>query len=251
MIKTDKKELHNIFEKIKINKEKGISELYEKYNNLINAISFSITKNYDTSQDITQTVFIKIYELPKEKLPTQNEASWLYSITKNETLNYIRKLKKEINIEDIYNIPIEKNDIDSTIDINDFNKLLSKLEKDEKEIITLKIISDLSFKEISLILNIPIGTVKWKYYKSLNNLKPFIINLLCFIITLSTFIIRKTIMINSNQPNGIINIDDITIQLDTIDKCLLYICCIFWFIAIIFFKKFKNHQPKRRKNVSK
>ena len=40
-----------------------------------------------------QTVFLKIFRLEKEKLPTKNVATWLYSVTKNETLNFLKNKK--------------------------------------------------------------------------------------------------------------------------------------------------------------
>lgn len=33
--------------------------------------------------------------MPKEKIPTEGEASWLYTVTKNETINYIKAQKNE------------------------------------------------------------------------------------------------------------------------------------------------------------
>ena len=43
-----------------------------------------------------------MYSIDKNKLPSKNEASWLYSITKNETINFLKKRNTNINIEDIY-----------------------------------------------------------------------------------------------------------------------------------------------------
>ena len=91
----DKKELHSIFTNLRIDKEKSFNELYEKYSKLIYNIAFSILKSRENSEDVMQNVFSKIYKLDNEKLPSDNEASWLYSITKNEAINYMKKLKKE------------------------------------------------------------------------------------------------------------------------------------------------------------
>ena len=40
------------------------------------------------SEDIVQIVFSETYTLDKNKLPTNKEVSWLYTLTKNETLKF-------------------------------------------------------------------------------------------------------------------------------------------------------------------
>ena len=93
MKKIDKKELHNIFCNIENNKELYFNKLYEKYKKLVYAIAFSILKDKDNSEDIVQKVYIKILKMEKQKLPKTNEAGWLYSITKNETIDFIKSKK--------------------------------------------------------------------------------------------------------------------------------------------------------------
>ena len=98
MRKIDKEELHDIFKGISENNENYFNKLYEKYNMLIYGIAFSILKNRENSEEVVQKVFIKIWEMEKEKLPRSSEATWLYTLTKNETLNFLKNLKLEENI---------------------------------------------------------------------------------------------------------------------------------------------------------
>lgn len=59
MKKIDGKELHEIFEKLKLKNKDAYEELYEKYSTLVYQISFSILKNKENAEDIMQNVFIK------------------------------------------------------------------------------------------------------------------------------------------------------------------------------------------------
>ncbi len=177
----DNKELEEIFEKIKQNRKDGIEELYHKYKKAIYGIAFMILKNKDDSEDIVQTIFTKIFELEKSKLPSNNYASWIYSITKNETINYIKKKKSNISFDKIYEIQ-DDNQLNDVINNLEFNRLISKLNNEEKEILSLKIISGFSFEEISKMLNKPTGTVKWKYYKSIYALKTLLGNFTMFLL---------------------------------------------------------------------
>lgn len=184
----NKEELHSIFIGIKDNNELAFNKLYEKYRKLVYAITFSILKNKENSEDLVQGVFIKLWRMEKNKLPTNNEASWLYSTTKNETLNFLRSQKEEINIDEIYYIASEDKELNEIIEKDAYNKIISRLNKEEQEIVSLKILSNLSFKEISLMLNMPIGTIQWKYYKSLHTLKILLSNLSMYIVTIGIFI---------------------------------------------------------------
>ena len=92
-----------------------------------------ISKNQEDAEDIMQIVFAKIYKLEKSKIPINNYASWLYSITKNETINYLKKKKNDIPLDKAYEIPNDNNELNKIIDNIEFNKLISKLnDKEEK-----------------------------------------------------------------------------------------------------------------------
>ena len=209
-MKVNRKELHNIFIGIRKHEKKEFDKLYENYKTLIYGVAFSILKNKEDSEEIVQTVFMKIFKLAQDKLPNKNEASWLYTLTKNETICYLRTKRENINIEDIYEIEDECKDIDDTINKIQYNELIRKLNNMEREIISLKVLSDCSFSEIAKMLNKPVGTVKWKYYKAINTLKITLSNLAMFLIT---FIIGvNTIKKQSTKPKQETNIEHTTIE---------------------------------------
>lgn len=183
MGKVNESELKELFIEIKHNNKIAFEKLYNRYNKLVYGVAFSILKNKEDSEDIVQTVFTKIYSLDKNKLPNTNEASWLYSITKNETINFLKKKDNNVNLDDIYEIENTDNDINRIIDQDGYNRLISKLNNKEKEIISLKVLAELSFEEIGKVLNLPTGTVKWKYYKSIHTMRILLSNLGMFIIT--------------------------------------------------------------------
>lgn len=208
--KINVKELKNLFAKIKNNNNTAFEELYSKYSKLIYKIAYSILKNKSDAEDITQIVFEKIYSMDKENLPTKNETSWIYSVTKNETLNYFKSNRNNINLDDIYEIEDNNQEISKIIDQENYKRLISKLNDNEKEIISLKIISNFSFEEIGKILNMPTGTVKWRYYKAINTLKLLLSNLTMFIISFisSIYALKSTKKIISpiQEENVIENI---------------------------------------------
>ena len=181
----NKEKLHNLFEEIAAKNESGFNQLYDKYFNLVYSIAFSIIKNKNDSEDVAQKVFFKIWRMKESSFPSQNESSWLYSVTKNEALNFLRSQKKDVNIDDLYYISKEDKEINEIIEMETYNKIIPKL----------------SFEQISQVLNIPTGTVKWKYYKSINNLKLLLGNIGITIITF--MLIVKSIIDRKEQKKNI------------------------------------------------
>lgn len=185
----NKIELHNIFSKLREGETSQFELLYKQYNQLVYKISFSILKNKESSEDVTQNVFAKIYSLQKDKLPTSKETTWLYTITKNEAISYYRKEKPNVTLEEIYDAQeAECKELQNVIDKEKYEKLISELSVKEKEVVSLKILGEFSFKEIAKILNEPIGTVQWRYYKALNSLQLLLGNISMLFATLALYI---------------------------------------------------------------
>ena len=89
------------------------------------------------------------------------------------------------------NISEDDNFTNDIIDKDVYNKLINKLNKKEQEVVSLKVLGNLSFKEISKLLDTPIGTVQYRYYKGINTLKLLITNISLFCISLVVYVINK------------------------------------------------------------
>ena len=184
------KKEEEIFELLKTNRKLGIEELYKIYSKLVFGVIYSILKNTDETEDVLQNVFIKIFKLDNEKLPTKSHLSWLYSVAKNETINYIKKYSKEKKFENLYEISDNDTEIEKVLDKEYFNNLIKNLPQKQQEILSLIIVSNLSFKEIANILNMKIPTVQWHYYKSLNTIKLLLGNVITIFV--GAFLYIKT-----------------------------------------------------------
>ena len=284
-LKSKNAELGRIFKEFKENDMSSYDFFYKEYYSLIYGIVFSILKNKENSEDVVQNVLIKIFSLDKSKFPDRGSLSWLYTVSKNEALNYLRKNKQFVNIEEIYEIKEETDEIEKIIDVHTYNKIINGLNEKEKEIVSLKILSNFTFKKIGQLLKMPTATVQWKYYKAVDSLKISLGNLAMFIITFIVLVVKNKILTNKDsnsiQENNQIEINEkesnvreneslkATSSADTfecivpaessessieIDKeenitdgVLISFCGIFLMFFIIFSIFFKNRQQKRRK----
>lgn len=275
----NKAEIHNIFQKIKNGNKEAIEELYAKYQKLVINISFSIVKDKDIADEISQIIFLKILQKPIENIPNSNELSWLYAITKNQIIDYLRKQHKDIDIDTLYDIPDNENKINEIIDRDTYNRMIDGLEEKEKEIVSLKVLTNFTFKEIGLILDMPTATVQWKYYKSIHTLKILLSNLTLLIITTMLYIRSKNEFNVEENDNSSMNIpkqdsyktidsispssiDSFTAESTTssiqstlfsnkIEVSLFSVSAIFLILTIIFGIIFTKHQQKRHHKSSK
>lgn len=284
MNRIDEKELKKLFTELKSsnNNRVAFETLYQKYNKLVYRIAFTILKNKEDSEDVVQAVFSKIYTLSKDKLPLDNISTWIYSVTKNESISLFRKKKNTLDLDSIYEIADTDNEINNIVDQDSYNRLISRLNDKEKEVVSLKVLTNLTFDEIAKLLNESAGTVKWRYYKSIHTLKLLLSNLGMFIIT---FVIGlKTMTINKNkiqseqstapdkeanqEKEDSQNITESIIQEETkntdledvykeenninyYDIGIIAISGVFLLFTIIFIINFIKHQLKRKVKASK
>lgn len=183
-----KEKVHEDFVKLRANKGEYFGDFYNNNYKLVYRICFSILKNTENSEDMTQSVFEKILKMKEEDFPTEYESSWLYTVSKNECLQLIRKTKAHQNEyqneEVLENVKSDSNELEDAIENEDYNKIVKKLNKKQEQIVSLKVVSDFTFKEIGQIMSMPIATVQWYYYSSIKSLKAAIANLAMFLVAL-------------------------------------------------------------------
>lgn len=150
----------------------SIAELYVRYGHLVFGTCMKYLKNKENAEDISMQLF--------EKLPLklmQNEIkyfkSWLYMVTKNECLMYLRK-KKEVPMEFIQ-IESEEETINPKIILESKLSLLEKaielLKSPQKECIKLFYIEDNSYEQIASLLKLEIKKVKSAIQNGKRNIK--------------------------------------------------------------------------------
>jgi RNA polymerase sigma-70 factor, ECF subfamily len=147
-------------------KNDSFSLLLEKYREKVRNMVYFITNDKSCVDDLTQDIFIKVYESLRYFRYKSSFYTWLYKITVNRCRDEIRrkKIRKFVSVDsfiDYHNekmiMPDEYQKIENSLLITE---ALGKLKYDHKEILLLKEVNDLSYQEISEILNCEVGTVK-------------------------------------------------------------------------------------------
>ncbi len=121
--------------------------------------------SHDAALDLSQEAFIKAYKNFTKFDRKKKFFTWYYSILKNLCMNYIRdkKKRKENHFIEIENENINADNVSEKIESAEILSLMEKaieeLTFEEREVIILREFEGHSYKEISELLNIPIGSV--------------------------------------------------------------------------------------------
>lgn len=155
------------------------NQLINSYYKYIYLYVYKQVNNQEISKDITQEIFISMlrsitnYEIKKASFKT-----WLYKIASNKIIDYYRSrnYKYTTKIVDIEEIDIsDTKDIEAEIiqkeHIREIIDIVNKLESNIQQIFRLKVFGEMTFKEISEILEISESTVKTKYYSTIKKIK--------------------------------------------------------------------------------
>lgn len=109
-----------------------------------------------------QETYIRFLEKVSTLDESKNALGFLFVISRNIALDFLRKRKKEVSLDSISNI--QKYSVHSFIEDDEvFNKMKKLLNKREFEIVVLRVIDEMSYKEISRLKHWPLGTITWIY----------------------------------------------------------------------------------------
>lgn len=154
--------------------------IQNKYQKIIASLIRRMIKDEDDVDDLTQETFIKTYNALHTFQQNYTFSSWIYRIASNTCIDYLRKKRfPTISInqpldssEDDYFFEIEDNsylpddNILSEEKMKVLNDAINKLPENYREIIKLRHEEELDYNEISIKMNIPLGTVKAHLFRA-------------------------------------------------------------------------------------
>ncbi|MDQ5957455.1 MAG: polymerase sigma-70 factor, subfamily [Patescibacteria group bacterium] len=161
----------------------SFSLLFSRYEEKLQRYIKRFVYDADDANDILQDVFIKTFQNLNSFDDKYKFNSWIYRITHNECINYLKKNKKEgisfVDLDAIMPILFAKETSDELTLSNEnkelIEKALYKLDVKYREVIVLNFFDDLSYEEISDILHIPISTVGVRIKRAKDKLKLLLI----------------------------------------------------------------------------
>lgn len=179
-------EIEDIIKRLKTDDTEAWNMLVNSFSKKVYNLALNFAGNKDDAADITQEIFLKIYNNIDKFEEERNFSSWVMKLSKNYCIDYWRKNKNSRqNVEldeNIYANSVHDQALtpeDSLIKNNEITYLRNKLQQlapDLRSLIIMRDIQDYSYQEISENLDIPLGTTKSRINRARLKLAKLILN---------------------------------------------------------------------------
>lgn len=166
----------------------GLKEIYEAYIGYIYRIIYEMLQNKENAEDVTSEFFIKLWDKAGSYRPGNGHKAFLTVMARNMAIDFFRKYRKEeltAMLQDIgtdpeedhlygkpaYGIRTDQTTEEIVVEDISLQTALAALKDAERQIVSMRVLGELTFKEIAVIMNIPMGTVTWRYQNAIKKLR--------------------------------------------------------------------------------
>jgi RNA polymerase sigma-70 factor (ECF subfamily) len=150
----------------------SFEELVRRYQRPIAAYVYRMVGNYESALDLTQEIFIKVYNSLSRYRAEFKFSTWIYKIAHNAAVDHLRRSStREQSLvagteSDSFELPIESSHLTPEQESErkerrgEIESVVRALPSNYRELIILRHSQDLSYEEIVEVTGLPLGTVK-------------------------------------------------------------------------------------------
>lgn len=156
----------------------ALGVLYERHRHLVYRTALSITTDEETAADLLQDVFLRLYRFASRIDPQRPLEPWLYRMTANLAYSWLKRRHLwQSALEDMAKWlarekrPTPHHQAELAEAWDQVREALSVLPLQQRVVVVLYYLNDLSLEEIADILDVPVGTVKSRLHYARRALK--------------------------------------------------------------------------------
>lgn len=138
-----------------------IREWYEQHRVGLYRFALSILRDPETAEDVLQETFLRLLQSDSLHFQPGMEKAWLYRVARNLCYDHLRRAKREC---------AEPEATAAKSGELEFIELIAPLKKTEREIVSLKILGNLTHKEIAAVLHLTVHGTKKRYERAIQKL---------------------------------------------------------------------------------
>jgi RNA polymerase sigma-70 factor (ECF subfamily) len=151
----------------------ALASLVRRYERLIYNAAFRMLGNPDEAADVTQTVFLKTFEHLDRFNPKYKFFSWIYRIAVNESID---QLNRRNRVEPLANgVASADRGPEAAVEakrlVDELQAALMTLNESHRAVIVLRHFTELSYRQIGEVLEIPAKTVKSRLFTARQKLR--------------------------------------------------------------------------------
>ena len=163
---------------------KAFTVLIERYKHMVFTLALKILKNREEAEEVSQDVFVKVYQVLDSFKGDSKFSTWMYKIAYYRSLDYLKKQKRGLSTSSLdsekeYHLPSIENNLDA-LEVNErkqaIKSAIDELPEDDAVVITLHYFEELSLKEIADIIGVEANTAKVRLFRSRKRLAQLLKN---------------------------------------------------------------------------
>ncbi|PWA11939.1 RNA polymerase subunit sigma-70 [Pueribacillus theae] len=159
--------------------KQAYAHIINKYKNQLYATILRMTKHPQDAQDLVQEAFIKVYQQLGKYDETGKFSSWIYRVAINHCMDEFRKKRYKVKQVEINEGHILHSNHPEVIFLKkeksrQLERLLSSLPQEERMIILLRYVNELSYSDISELIDVPLSTVRNKLHRAKKKMRDAI-----------------------------------------------------------------------------
>ncbi len=151
--------------------QNGFTALYRSHAGAIQRLINGMVKNKTIAEELTQESFLKAWKSLPQFGFRSSLKTWVYSVAINTTTDWLRSHRHTLTWNES---PAEVIELES-VEAQSIRKSLAMISEEPRVLLMLHYYDDLSLQEISVILKIPVGTVKSRLFNAKSELKKILL----------------------------------------------------------------------------
>ena len=171
----DRHELQQLLICIAGGEREALAELYQRTRSAVYGLALSYLKNAQDAQDLTQDVYVQVWDRAEQYRLTGSPMGWLLAVCRNLCLMRLRREERHaaLSKEEWDAIPARECGLDAD-ERALLQGALASLTDEERRIVLLHAVTGLKHREIAALLELPLPTVLSKYHRALKKMRIFL-----------------------------------------------------------------------------
>ncbi len=166
----DAHELSEYFAKLRSGDKEAFTHIYAELKQPVFTIACRIVQSREVAEDITHDVFVKLFLAPPDS-SVRNSRAWVFQMTRNLAIDTLRK-KPCVDVDELA-LPVEDGST-AVIAQMDMEAAFGRLTEEERQVVTLHLNGDLTFREIGAILGTSLPSTYRTYRRALKALRNYL-----------------------------------------------------------------------------
>ncbi len=158
--------------------EGSFEELVRRYQRPISAYVYRMVGDYESALDLTQEIFIKVYNSLRRYRSEFKFSTWIYKIAHNSAVDHLRRCAtREQSLiagggDDEFELPIDSGRLTPEQESErqercvEIESVVRTLPSNYRELVILRHSQDLTYEEIVDVTGLPLGTVKNRLFRA-------------------------------------------------------------------------------------